>query len=216
MTLVPEGYDILASQADRSGNTLASGKGTRGAVIAPLRNRLGLPSVGGRDNVRRVPSLSAEKRFAILCEIVRAQHFVWREAIAELCPDVPADEVATRMWQLTGVATGRAYAKHADPEAPLAAQAAQSVVFSSQCMGEDAVAEVHDAEAFVRHDDCPWYDWHDRKGLLAEDRPGCDAWFASTLETLGASMGQRIHFETLEALPEGGRCCRRRIWVDEE
>jgi hypothetical protein len=168
-----------------------------------------------------VPSLSAEKRFAILCEIVRAQHFAWRQAVAESCLDVSPESVVKRMWELTGVTTGRAYAGHVDSAVPLATQAAQSVVFSSQCMGEDAVVEgggveASSTEAFVRHDDCPWYHWHKRKDLLAEDRPGCDAWFASTLETLGASVGREIHFETLEALPEGGCCCRRRIWVETE
>ncbi len=180
---------------------------------------LDLSSADTRGNVRSVPpSLPVEKRFAILCEIVRSQHFAWREAVAEMCPDVATDDVVTRMWQLTGVTTGQAYAKHVDPEKSLARQAAQSVVFSSQCMGEDATVEdgASGSEAFVRHDDCPWFHWHERQGLLAEDRPGCDAWFASTLEELGARVGKDIHCETLEALPEGGRCCRRRIWVDAE
>ena len=131
-----------------------------------------LPWGIGRATVGAVANLPAEKRFAILCEIVRAQHFAWREAVAELCPDVAADDVATRMWQLTGVTTGQAYANHVDPEAPLPLQAARSVVFSSQCMGEDAAAEEGAAatEAFVRHDDCPWFHWHQRKGLHLDRR----------------------------------------------
>ncbi len=84
-------------------------------------------------------------------------------------------------------------------------------------MGEDAVVEPGDRgdAAFVRHTDCPWHDWHRKLGLLAEDRPGCDQWFASTFETLSDALGVKIRFETLEALPEGDPCCLRRIWVEE-
>ena len=159
--------------------------------------------------------LPFEKRFAILCEITRAQHFAWREAVAQLCPDVDPARVVDRMWELTGEQTARAYLKRVDPQRPLAPQIAASVVWSSQCMGEDAsVREGQGDEAFVEHRDCPWLHWHRRLDLLAEDRPGCDAWFRSTVDTINQALGTRLRVETQETLPEGGAACRRRLWVD--
>ena len=160
--------------------------------------------------------ITIEKRFGFLCEITRAQHFAWREAVRQLCPDVDPSDVADRMWELTGNETAKAYSRRLDLSRPLAEQIAESIVWSSQCMGENAGVEAGDGgdAAFVRHAQCPWFDWHDRLGLLAEDCPGCDRWFASTLRGITAVVGKRLQFETLEALPDGGRCCLRRIWVE--
>lgn len=69
-------------------------------------------------------------------------------------------------------------------------------------------------EAFVRHTDCPWFQWHTRLGLLAEDRPRRDAWFSSAIADINRSLGTNIRIETECALPDGGLCCRRRIWAD--
>ncbi len=159
--------------------------------------------------------ISVEKRFEILCRITRAQHFAWREAVAQLCPEIDVTEVVDRMWELTGLGTGKAYECRIDLERPVAPQVAASIVWSSQCMGEDARVELgEDDEAFVVHADCPWFHWHKREGLLAEDRPGCDAWFRSTLDTVNRARGTRVQFETIESLPEGGSCCRRRLWQE--
>ncbi len=157
-----------------------------------------------------------EKRFSVLCEISRAQHFAWREAVCTSCPDAEVGDVVLKMWEVTGRQTAQAYAKRIDPAAPLAPQVAAGIVWSSACMGEDAVVEPGDGgdSAFVRHTACPWLGWHERLGLLAEDRPGCDRWFQSTLDTLGKSVGATFNFETLESLPEGGSCCLRRLWVE--
>jgi hypothetical protein len=161
-----------------------------------------------------MPDLSVEKKFAILCEITRAQHFAWREAVAELCPGVDTTEVVKRMWELTGAQTGAAYLKRVDPEKPLAPQIAASIVWSSQCMGEDAALQTGEGgEAFVEHSDCPWKHWHEKQGLLAEDRPGCDAWFQATVDTVNGSLGSKLEVETLSTLPDGDACCRRRFSV---
>lgn len=160
-----------------------------------------------------------EKRFAVLCQITRAQHFAWRAAVADLCPDVDPEAVVMRMWEHTGVGTAGAYVKRLDFDAPLARQVAASIAWSSDSMGEDAVVEPGADgvdEAYLRHTACPWVDWHRRQGLLAEDRPGCDAWFRSTFECVGEAAGKAVRFETLESLPEGGTCCLRRIWVEDE
>lgn len=160
--------------------------------------------------------LPIDKKFAVLCQITRAQHFAWRRAVVDLCPDVDPRQVVRRMWDITGKDTARAYLAHIVADEPLAPQVANCIVFSSQCMGEDAVAETspNGEEALVRHRDCPWRDWHERMGLLDEDRPGCDAWFAATIESINHALGTRLRFETIDSLPEGGSACVRRLWVE--
>jgi hypothetical protein len=159
----------------------------------------------------------AEQRFAILCKITRAQHFAWREAVRQTCPDIDPAAVVRSMWEITGAETARAYSRRIDVTRPLAEQVAASVAWSSRCMGEEVSVEpgAGGDEAFLRHTACPWFDWHQRLGLLEEDRPGCDRWFATTVEHLNAALGTHVHFETLETLPDGDPCCRRRFWVEE-
>jgi hypothetical protein len=159
---------------------------------------------------------SVSRKFDILCQITRAQHFAWRAAVVELCPDVDPTEVVDKMWELTGQQTGSAYAKRLKLDEPLAKQVAASIVWSSDCMGEDAVVETGpgEDEAFVRHSDCPWFHWHKRLDLLSEDRPGCDAWFQSTVDKVNEVHGTSLKVETTAALPDGDSCCRRRFWVE--
>jgi hypothetical protein len=162
-----------------------------------------------------------ERRFSTLCQIVRAQHFAWREAVRDLCPSVDPADLVARMWQVTGRQTARAYLKRVDPSAPLAPQIANAIVWSSESMGEDAVVEIPETEpsrtdeAFVRHRDCPWFHWHRRLNLLDEDRPGCDTWFQTVVEDVNRELGTKLRVETLETLPEGGSCCLRRFWVED-
>jgi hypothetical protein len=160
--------------------------------------------------------IPVEEKFAALCKIVRAQHFAWRRAVAEHCPEVDAAVVVATMWRITGEETARAYAGRLDPAKPLAPQVAKSIAWSSRCMGEEAVVETSEDgdQAFVRHHACPWRDWHERLGLIAEDRPGCDAWFGATLDGINRTLGTSLRFETLEALPEGDSSCLRRLWVE--
>lgn len=160
--------------------------------------------------------LSVEKKFAILCEINRAQHFAWREAVTELCPDVDASAVVDKMWAITGVETARSYLKRFDKDGPLAKQLAESIVWSSQCMGEDATVEISDDGdvASVRHADCPWVHWHRKKDLVAEDQPGCDTWFRTMIDEVNGTLGTALRFETVESLPAEGSCCLRRIWTE--
>ncbi|MDP6946640.1 MAG: hypothetical protein QF464_20995 [Myxococcota bacterium] len=160
---------------------------------------------------------SLTHRFEILCQITRAQHFAWRAAVAEVCPDVDPVAVVDRMWELTGEQTGASYARRLDPSEPLATQVAESIAWSSRCMGETATVEPGEGgrdEAFVRHTGCPWFDWHRRLDLLAEDRPGCDAWFRTTVERINERLGTALQVETLEALPDGDACCLRRLWTE--
>ncbi len=134
--------------------------------------------------------------------------------MAETTAEANVPTLVDRMWEITGEQTGAAYAKRLDLTRPLARQVAESFVWSSKCMGEDARVEIDDdGRVFVRHDGCPWFDWHQRLGLLAEDRPGCDAWFRATLASIDRRAGTSLGFETLEALPDGGTCCRRRIFA---
>ncbi len=161
--------------------------------------------------------IPVEKKFAILCQITRAQHFAWHQAVAELCPDVDVAKVTDKMWEITGHETAKAYIRRMKQDEPLAPQVASSIVWSSQCMGEDAALEVTQGkdEAFVRHADCPWFHWHKNLDLLHEDQPGCDLWFQTTIDDINAELGTKIRMETQEALPAGGACCLRRFWVEE-
>lgn len=159
--------------------------------------------------------LPVEERFRILCEIVRAQHFAWREAALSLSPQIDPLELTRRMWEITGVQTARAYLKRLDPKEPIAVQVARCIVRSSVCMGEKAVVEEGEGdEAFVKHTDCPWDRWHRRMGALEEDQPGCDAWFSTVIAEINKALGTNMRVETQCSLPAGGDHCLRRIWVE--
>lgn len=158
-----------------------------------------------------VAEIPLETRFNVLSQITRAQHFAWREAVARLFPKANPAAVVNLMWEITGEQTAEAYVKRIQKDKPLAPQVAQCIAWSSRCMGEDAAVLEKDGQTFVKHSDCPWFHWHKRLGLLAEDRPGCDAWFAATFAELGRRIGADIGFETIESLPEGGSSCLRRI-----
>ena len=159
--------------------------------------------------------ISVKKKFQVLCEIVRAQHFAWYEAVSEMCPDVDPAEVAARMWEVTGKETARAYLKRIDPSLPLAAQVAGHVVSSSRCMGEDAVLTVSPDkdEAFVRHVACPWLRWHQALDSVDQDLMGCECWFRETVSEINQALGTDLCVETLEAMPNGDDSCLRRFWV---
>ena len=151
-------------------------------------------------------------------EITRASHFAWREAVQRQFPGVDPAAIVNVMWDITGVQTAEAYLKRIDPSKSLPEQIATSIVWSSQCMGEDAYVEKGDApgEVYVRHDACPWHRWHERQTLLPEDRPGCDTWFDAMIRTINERLGTDVRFETESALPDGGPCCRRRIWEESQ
>lgn len=161
-------------------------------------------------------SMPIEKKFSILCQITRASHFAWRQAVVESCPGVDPIAVVNKMWEITGHETGKAYLRKIDREKPLPIQIANSIAWSSDTMGEDAkvLPGSSDKEAFVKHDGCPWFDWHERLGLLAEDRPGCDIWFQTLIADINKELGSNVKVETQETLPDGHKCCLRRIWVD--
>ncbi len=100
--------------------------------------------------------LPIEKRFGILCQISRAQHFAWRQAVQEMCPDLDPEDAVNRMWEIVGKQTGDSYAKHLREDQPLPMQIASSVAWSSQCMGEEAVVEAgaDEGEALMRYPSC--------------------------------------------------------------
>jgi hypothetical protein len=156
-----------------------------------------------------------EKRFRILVEITRASHFAWREAALRCSPGLDAQRLVNEMWDITGKQTAESYLGHLDRARDLAPQVAASIVWSSQCMGEDAHVEGEKpGECFVRHDGCPWMRWHRDRNLLSEDRPGCDRWFEAMIRTINERLGTRLRFETLSTLPEGADRCLRRIWEE--
>lgn len=158
-----------------------------------------------------------EERFSVLSKITRAQHFAWREAARQMFPDADIGALVDRMWEITGVQTGRAYARRIDPKLPMAPQVAECIGWSSRCMGEDVevTRSPDEKEGFVKHLDCPWYHWHKKQDLLEEDLQGCDVWFQTTVETLGRELGVPLRVETQKALPGGDACCLRRFWVED-
>lgn len=170
-----------------------------------------------KDSVDAVPDDSLEENFRELCKIVRAQHFLWRQAVQQLCPGVDPADVVDQMWKLTGQRTAEAFAERIDAAKPLAQQVASGIVRSSRSMGEHATVEPgeSDSEAFVRHTECPWQRWHQRMDLAGEDRRGCDCWFQATVDGLSAALGAKVCFETLQTMPDGDPSCLRRIWVEE-
>ncbi len=156
-----------------------------------------------------------ETRFKVLCEIVRAQHFAWREAALTLAPQLDPQALVNKMWEITGVQTAKTYLKRLDPAKPLALQVARAIAWSSVCMGEAATVEPGQGdEAYLKHTDCPWCHWHQRLGLLEEDRPGCDTWFGATVTEINRALGSNLRIETTQALPDGSDCCLRRIWSE--
>jgi len=156
------------------------------------------------------------KKFAVLATIMRASHFQWRRAALALCPDIPPGELVNRYWREVGRDTARYYLQQIDTDRDLAAQVAELFVRSSVVMGEDA--EVLEKPAAggseVRHNGCPWYDWHRRLDLLAEDLAGCNYFLQVVVDEINAALGTSLRCETLESLPGGDSCCRRRFWEE--
>ena len=83
-------------------------------------------------------------------------------------------------------------------------------------MGEDAeiINEGNPNEIFVRHNGCPWFNWHIKSNALSEDRPGCDIWFNTVIADINKELETNIKIETLKSLPEGDSSCVRKIWVE--
>ena len=159
--------------------------------------------------------ITIQEKFETLCRITRSFYFAWRETALKLCPQHPPREVINKFWEIIARQTAESYLKKINPKKPLSKQIAESMVWSSVNMGEDArvVKGKNENEYFVEHRHCPWFDWHRRLGLLSEDQPGCDTWFFKTVELLNQKLGTKVKIETQKSLPCGGDCCRRRIWV---
>lgn len=160
--------------------------------------------------------MPVDKKFKILCQIMRASHFEWRRAALAAAPNMAPVDLVMKFWEEVGHDTADAYLKQIDPSKPLPKQLASCTEFSSVSMGEDAkvVEGKDDSEAFLRHDGCPWYDWHKKLDLLSEDQPGCDRWFQVIVEDVNKKLGTNVKFETLKSLPAGDECCLRRFWVE--
>ena len=162
--------------------------------------------------------MSDDKRFELLANIMRASHFEWRRAVASLCPELDPADAVMRYWEEVGKDTAAFYLKKIDPDKGLAPQVAALYVASSVAMGEDAevVPSSNPGESLARHNACPWYDWHKREVLLAEDQVGCDRWLETVVEEINRSLGTELRCETVESLPTGGSSCLRRFWEEGE
>ena len=156
------------------------------------------------------------KKFRLLADIHRASHFEWRRTAMGLAPDKEPLEITKRYWTHVGRDTAKYYLKQIDREKSLAAEMARLFVSSSVAMGEDAevLEDSSDGCAQARHNDCPWFHWHKREGLLTEDQAGCDHWLETVIEEINAALGTQLAFETVQSLPAGGCCCHRKFWEE--
>jgi hypothetical protein len=158
------------------------------------------------------------KKLAILSEITRASHFEWRRAAAARNPDQDPREAVMLYWEESARDAARYYLKKIDPAGDLADQVADLFVSSSLIMKETAERLPNSAAGHSRmqHTACPWFDWHEKEGLLDEDQAGCDHFIATLLEEFNAALGTRLRFSTESSLPAGQACCLRHFWVEEE
>ncbi len=155
------------------------------------------------------------KKFNLLADIMRAAHFEWRRTAVDLAPDVAPVDIVKRYWTEVGRDTAVYYLKKIDRTKDLAGEVARLYVASSVAMGEDAeVGEAGDGCAHACHHDCPWFHWHKRQDLLAEDQPGCDQWLQTVVDEINKALETRLRFETVESLPAGGQQCLRRFWEE--
>jgi hypothetical protein len=156
------------------------------------------------------------KKLEILATIMRASHFQWRRAALAACPDQDPQELVNRYWQEVGKDTAKFYLRKIDPERDLADQVAALFAASSEVMGEQAevLEKSPEGHSQVRHAACPWFDWHRREGLLAEDQPGCDFFLQVVMDEINRALNTSLRFRTVESLPGGGRCCLRQIWEE--
>jgi hypothetical protein len=162
--------------------------------------------------------MDIEKKYAVLATIMRASHFQWRRAALALNPDIDSIDLVNRYWDEVGKDTAQYYVRQMDPVGDVAEQFTALFVSSSVVMGEDAEVIDKSAEgrAQMRHNSCPWYDWHQREGLLAEDLVGCNHFLQVVVDDVNAALGISLRFETVESLPDGGRCCLRQFWEEDK
>jgi hypothetical protein len=156
------------------------------------------------------------KKLKVLASIMRASHFQWRRAALASCPDLDPQQLVNRYWDEVGKDTAKYYLRMIDPEQDLAEQFASLFVSSSVVMGEDAetIEKSPDGRCQVRHNGCPWFDWHQREDLLAEDLAGCDHFLQVVVDEINAALGTSLRFATAEAMPAGGSCCLRQFWEE--
>jgi len=160
--------------------------------------------------------MDAERKFEVLATIMRASHFQWRRAALALSPELDPGKLVNRYWDEVGRDTASYYLRQIDPDGDIAGQVASLFVSSSVVMGEDAakIEDSTDGRHQVRHNSCPWYDWHQREDLLAEDLSGCDHFLQVIVDSINAALGTAVRFTTVESLPGGGSCCLRQFWEE--
>jgi hypothetical protein len=156
------------------------------------------------------------KKLEVLASIMRASHFQWRRAALASCPGSDPLELVNRYWTEVGKDTAKYYLRMIDPDKDLADQVASLFVSSSEVMGEEAevIEKSPEGRCQVRHKTCPWFDWHRREGLLAEDQAGCDHFLQVLMDEINLALDTSLRFRTVESLPGGGGCCLRQIWEE--
>lgn len=155
-------------------------------------------------------NFTTEQKFNVLCQITRASHFEWRQAIMDMFPDENIMELVLKYWEIVGHDTAKAYLKKIDKDQPIAPQIAKMIVNSSLAMGESAeMSEEYNGNIQLIHSACPWYDWHQKHNALNEDQPGCDRWFQTIVNDINHELGSQVEVKTTSSLPAGDRNCLR-------
>ncbi|MFH1844763.1 MAG: hypothetical protein ABIF77_16345 [bacterium] len=162
--------------------------------------------------------MEAERRFEVLATIMRASHFQWRRAALALNPGLDPGELVNRYWDEVGRDTASYYLRQIDADGDVAEQVAALFVSSSVVMGEEAevIENSADGRCQVRHHSCPWFDWHQRENLLAEDLAGCDHFLQVVVKAINSALGTSLRVSTVESLPGGGGGCLRQFWEERE
>ncbi len=159
-------------------------------------------------------------RFEMLCSIVRATWYEWRQAAMEFAREgVKPLDLVLRAWEIVGHDTAKSYFLALDKSKPTFLEdIAKLIVMSSQAMGEDAkvVKGEKPNEVYVRWDSCPWPEFARRYGApMEEDLLGCDKWFQTVIEDINALFNTKVRLETIKAIPKGDGMCLRRLWIEE-
>jgi hypothetical protein len=154
-----------------------------------------------------------EKKFRVLCGITRSMYFLWLQTIKQLCPNIDENTLILKYWENLGHETAQSYIKHMDLNKPILSLA-ESIIFSSQCMGESAdIITSRDNEVLIRWTACPWIEWYSKFSSLEKDQLGCDKWLEVIISDLNKSLGLNIAWGRLKSLPKGEKYCEIKIYA---
>ena len=81
-------------------------------------------------------AVSVEEKFSLLCKIIRAQHFAWREALRQLCPDIDPTDVPAGTIYIQEASGGGGYGDPKERSVEKVVLEVQNEVISLEVAGE--------------------------------------------------------------------------------